>query len=311
MNFIDLHCDTALKLFSDKEAKLKENQFSVDIMKLKSGNAKAQFFALFLEKDQCGDLKNDCIDMYKRLVSELDENKSDIALVRNYDQYLKCQNENKLGAFITIEEGGAIAGDINNLQEFYDMGIRLITLTWNFENEIGYPHCKKEYADKGLKPFGIEVVKKMNDLGMIIDVSHLSDGGFFDVAKYSTKPFVASHSNSRAIRNHTRNLTDDMIKILSTAGGVMGINFCSGFVGKSKTTKIDDMVEHIKNIRKIGGIDCIALGSDFDGIENEVEIKDASEMGKLADALLKNNFSYDDVEKIFYKNAERIIREVL
>ncbi|GKU23863.1 dipeptidase [Clostridium folliculivorans] len=311
MNFIDLHCDTALKLFSDRDAKLRENQFSVDIMKLKAGNAKAQFFALFLEKDQCGDLKNDCIDMYKRLVSELDENKSDIALVRNYDQYLRCQNENKLGAFITIEEGGAIAGDINNLQEFYDMGIRLITLTWNFENEIGYPHCKKEYADKGLKPFGIEVVKKMNELGIIIDVSHLSDGGFFDVAKCSTKPFVASHSNSRAIRNHTRNLTDEMIKILSTAGGVMGINFCSGFVGKSKTTKIDDMVEHINHIRKIGGIDCIALGSDFDGIENEVEIKDASEMGKLADALVKNNFSYDDVEKIFYKNAERIIREVL
>lgn len=311
MNFIDLHCDTALKLLSDKDAKLRENQFSVDIMKLKAGNAKAQFFALFLEKDQCGDLKNDCIDMYKRLVSELDENKSDIALVRNYDQYLKCQNENKLGAFITIEEGGAIAGDINNLQEFYDMGIRLITLTWNFENEIGYPHCKKEYADKGLKPFGIEVVKKMNDLGMIIDVSHLSDGGFYDVAKYSTKPFVASHSNSRAIRNHTRNLTDEMIKVLSTAGGVMGINFCSGFVGKSKTTKIDDMVEHIKHIKQVGGIDCIALGSDFDGIENEVEIKDASEMGKLADALLKINFSYDDVEKIFYKNAERIIREVL
>ncbi|MBK1809299.1 dipeptidase [Clostridium sp. YIM B02505] len=311
MNFIDLHCDTALKLLGDKDAKLRENQFSVDIMKLKAGNAKAQFFALFLEKDQCGDIKNDCIDMYKRLVSELDENQSDIALVRNYDQYLKCQNENKLGAFITIEEGGAIAGDINNLKEFYDMGIRLITLTWNFENEIGYPHCKKEYSDKGLKPFGIEVIKKMNDLGMIIDVSHLSDGGFFDVAKYSTKPFVASHSNSRAIRNHTRNLTDEMIKILSSAGGVMGLNFCSGFVGKSKTTKIEDMVEHIKHIRKIGGIECIALGSDFDGIENEVEIKDASEMGKLAEALLKNNFSYDDVEKIFYKNAERIIREVL
>lgn len=311
MNFIDLHCDTALKLLSDKDAKLRENQFSVDIMKLKAGKAKAQFFALFLEKDQCGDLKNECIDMYKRLVSELDENQSDIVLVRNYDQYLTSQSENKLGAFITIEEGGAIAGDINNLQEFYDMGIRLITLTWNFENEIGYPHCKKEYADKGLKPFGIEVVKKMNDIGMIIDVSHLSDGGFFDVAKYSTKPFVASHSNSRAIRNHTRNLTDEMIKILSTAGGVMGINFCSGFVGKSKTTKIEDMVDHIKHIRQVGGIDCIALGSDFDGIENEVEIKDASEMGKLADSLQKNNFSYDDVEKIFYKNAERIIREVL
>ncbi|QAA31935.1 dipeptidase [Clostridium manihotivorum] len=311
MEFIDLHCDTAYKLVHDKTAGLRKNDFSVDIEKLKKGNARAQFFALFLEKDQCADLKNDCLDMYKRLKEEIEKNSSDIAIVRNYEEYSKTIKENKLGAFITIEEGGAIKGSLENLKEFYDLGVRLITLTWNFENEIGYPHCKKEFKERGLKPFGIEAVEMMNDLGIIVDVSHLSDGGFYDVVKYSKKPFVASHSNSRVVRNHSRNLTDEMIKLLSSAGGVMGLNFCSGFMGTTKVARIDDMVEHIKHIRQVGGIDCIALGSDFDGIENEVEIKDASEMGKLAEALLKNNFSHEEVEKIFFRNAERIIREVL
>jgi membrane dipeptidase len=191
------------------------------------------------------------------------------------------------------------------------LGVRLITLTWNFPNEIGFPNCQNEYMNKGLTEFGKEVVYEMNKLGMVIDVSHLSDGGFYDVANLSSKPFVASHSNSRSIRSHTRNLTDDMIRTLAEKGGVTGINFCAAFLGSSRDGRIDDMVEHIKHLRNIGGIDVIALGSDFDGIGNDVEIKDSSEMNKLAYELSKQGFNDDEIEKIFFKNALRVIKEVL
>lgn len=216
-----------------------------------------------------------------------------------------------MSALLAIEEGAVLEGNIENLEKFYDLGVRMITLTWNHENEIGYPHIKPENANKGLKSFGIEVVENMNDLGMIVDVSHLSDAGFYDVAKVSTKPFIATHSNSREMTKHSRNLTDEMIKILANAGGVTGINFCSAFIGETPMTMISDMVRHIKHMRNIGGIDVIALGSDFDGIESPVEIKNSSEMNKLAIQLEKEGFKVDEIEKIFYKNALRVIKDVM
>ena len=152
----------------------------------------------------------------------------------------------------------------------------------------------------------------MNNLGMIIDVSHLSDGGFYDVSKNSRKPFVASHSNARAISNHPRNLTDDMIRTLALSGGVMGINFEKHFLGHNNLSRIEDMLAHIQHIKNIGGIDCISLGTDFDGISNKgLEVKNIGEIEKLSMALSKNNFSEEEIEKIFYKNALRVIKEVL
>ncbi len=153
----------------------------------------------------------------------------------------------------------------------------------------------------------------MNTLGMIIDVSHLSDGGFYDVARYSKKPFVASHSNSRTICNHSRNLTDDMIRTLSEKGGLTGINFEKTFLlqGGSKSS-VKDMVKHINHIRNIGGIDVIGLGSDFDGIDpKNLEIRSMGEIDKLIIELQREGYHDSDIEKILYKNALRVIKEVL
>ncbi|MPQ42976.1 dipeptidase [Clostridium tarantellae] len=311
MDFIDFHCDTASLLLELKDKTLKKNDLKVDIEKLKEGNALAQFFALFIETEKDKSKYDKCDKMLNNFKKELMLNSSDIVLCRNYEDYLKAKNNNKIGAFITIEEGEAIEGDINKLRKFKSEGISLMTLTWNFENKIAYPNYEYKFKDAGLKEFGIEVVEEMNNLGMIIDTSHLSDGGFWDVIKYSKYPIVASHSNSRYVCNHSRNLTDAMVKALSNNGGVTGINFCSDFLGESEVSKISDMVKHIKHIKHIGGVDCIALGSDFDGIDNEVEIKDASKMEFLANALQKQRFTLDEIEKIFYKNIERVIREVL
>ncbi|MGL4797508.1 MAG: dipeptidase [Paraclostridium sp.] len=312
MKFIDLHCDTIDRLLEkENDNKLLKNNHTVDLNKLKQGNCLAQTFALYVDKSDHISPYNRCIKMANKFNEEISNNDTIIKLATNYDEIIKNENEGILTALLAIEEGAVLEGKIENLQRFYELGVRMMTLTWNHENEIGYPHNRPEFNEKGLKPFGIEVVHKMNELGMIVDVSHLSDAGFYDVARVSKSPFIATHSNARTVKNHTRNLNDDMIKVLANSGGVTGINFCNAFLGESKKSTIKDMVRHIKHLRNIGGIDVIALGSDFDGIDCDVEITDVSEMGKLALELEHDGFTTDEIEKIYYKNALRVIKDIL
>lgn len=311
MNIIDLHCDTILKIYNKKGSCLKSNNFHVDLEKLKKANSIAQFFAVFIEYDDNSKNYFDLfLDMLDKLYLEIEKNYDYINIAKNYNDLIENKENNKISAFLTLEEGGILDNKLYNLRTLYRLGIRLITLTWNFPNCIGYPNCKTEYQNKGLTEFGKEVILEMNRLGIIIDVSHLSDNGFYDVYKISKSPFIASHSNSRRIKNHHRNLTDDMIKIISNSGGIIGINFCPDFVDNGIST-IDGLVNHIKHIKNIGGIDVISLGTDFDGITGKLEINNIGEINKLFLALMKNGFSEDEIEKIAYLNAMRLIKDVL
>lgn len=315
MRYLDLHCDTASRMLYEEEG-LKSNKLSVDIEKMKKGEALGQVFAFFIELRKEKDPYLEFKEMYSNFIKEVDKNSSDIDIVRNINELKDSENKGKIGAFLSIEEGEVLKGDINKLVDVYEKGIRLITLTWNFENSLAFPNCNPKFMDKGLKENGFEVVSKMEELGMLADASHLSDKGFYDLINYCKKPFIVTHSNSRVITNHSRNLTDEMIKDLANKGGVMGLNFCSAFLRDNVTSidivpTIEDMMRHIKHIRNVGGADVLSLGSDFDGIANEVEIKDVSEMGKLRYALEKAGFSENEVEKIFYKNALRVFKETL
>ena len=165
--------------------------------------------------------------------------------------------------YINNKEGAVIDGVLSNLEYFYARGVRMICLNWNFINGIGHPNFtlsekpdfKTPNTEKGLTQFGIDVVKKMEKLGMIIDISHMSDKGFWDVYNNTTKPFIASHSNSRSVCNHVRNLTDDMIKALANRGGVMGLNFCTNFINEeAEVTYTNDIVKHALHIIEVGGI---------------------------------------------------------
>ncbi|QGU96308.1 membrane dipeptidase [Clostridium bovifaecis] len=309
MNLIDFHCDTILKIY-ENDSNLKSNSFSVDINKLERGNSLAQFFALFIDYRSTNNPLQKCLNMLDRFFIELDKNEASIALARNCDELILNKSHGKISAFLTIEEGGVLQGRLYNLRNFHRLGVKLITLTWNFPNEIGYPNKDYKYANKGLTPFGFNVIEEMNNLHMMIDVSHLSDKGFYDVAKYSKAPFLASHSNARAITNNPRNLTDDMIKILANKGGIIGLNFFGEFLGGNKFSKIEDMLTHIKHIINIGGIDVLSLGSDFDGINSILDIEDIGQIDKLAKVLKESNYSADSIEKIFYKNALRFIKDI-
>ena len=152
---------------------------------------------------------------------------------------------------------------------------------------------------------------------MIVDVSHLSDAGFYDVASHAKRPFVASHSGARAVCRHCRNLTDEMIRGIGEKGGVMGVNYFTEFLrdkekfGDPMKTSLDDMVAHIRRIIRVGGIDSVGLGSDFDGAAVSMEITNAGDMQLLAARLEKEGFSTEEIEKIFYKNVFRVYREIL
>ena len=259
------------------------------------------------------------------------KDKDKLAKVLKYEDIVENEANGKISSLLTLEEGGALEGSLENLQHIYKRGIRMITLNWNYPNGVGHPNVKinvdkngkiiekpdftKADKNNGLTPWGFELLEAMEYLGIIPDVSHLSDAGFYDVLKHSKKPFVASHSNARSICNHVRNMDDEMIKQLAHKGGVMGINFCADFISSEKNGyifgTISDTIEHIKYIRNIAGIDCIGLGSDYDGIPGNIEMKDCSYMPRLAHELLKNKFTYDEVEKIFSKNVLRLYKELL
>lgn len=308
MKFIDLHCDTASRIFYEK-LNLNHKKCKVNIENLKRGENLGQVFAFFIEKESIEDPYDEFIKLYNSFTQEISKNTGEIEIVRNTAELKNAEKSGKIGAFLSIEEGEVIKGDIQKLRTVYDMGIRIITITWNYQNSLGYPNAGYTYRNKGLTRKGVEVIEECETLGIIPDVSHLSDAGFYDLIRICKKPFIASHSNARAITDHPRNLDDNMIKLLAEKGGVMGINFCADFLGNESVSSIEEMICHIKHIRNIGGIDVLALGSDFDGIHNEVEIENASEFNKLYLALKQNNFKESEIEKLFYKNVLRVFEE--
>ncbi|MGC9313781.1 MAG: dipeptidase, partial [Sediminispirochaetaceae bacterium] len=260
---IDLHCDTILALHKNNEDKhLDKNSLHIDIEKLRQGGVDTQFFAVFVKLEEHPDPWAAFRLVSDRLFEELGRSPGEIAQVRSRAEMEDAARSGKISAFLTIEEGQVVAGDPRRLEEAYERGVRLVTLTWNYENSLGFPNFQWTHRENGLKPEGKEIVERMNDLGMLIDVSHLSDAGFNDVAELSKQPFIASHSNAREQCGHYRNLTDGMIRRIADSGGVVGLNFCPAFLNGTESASLEDMTRHMLHIRDVGGAEVTALGSD-------------------------------------------------
>ena len=276
MYIVDMHCDTLLSL--DENTHLRNNDLDIDLIKMKQSNYLLQNFAIFTNYDKVKDRVPYVLKNINKFYKELEVNKDLIKQVFSY----KDIEENKLmSAMLTLEEGDAINDDLDILELYYRLGVRMIALTWNFKNSIGSPNftpnpdryqmLRTLNTTDGLTPFGKEYVKKCNELGIIIDVSHLGDKGFEDVLELSTKPIVASHSNARAICDVARNLSDEMILKLHKNNGVMGMNFCEDFISNDSNGSVENIIKHIDHIKELGCIDNIGLGSDFDGIKKRKE----------------------------------------
>ena len=260
--------------------------------------------------------------LVKVFQEELAANSDLISQVTTGDEIRANEKAGRLSALMSIEEGGCCKGSLEHLKELYDAGARMMTLTWNHENELASPnHPDKAHYfefvptdDHGLKKRGVEFVEAMQDMGMLVDVSHLSDAGFYDVCRIVKGPFVASHSNARAVCGCGRNLTDDMIRKLAEHGGVTGINFCPEFLEpkeKDPRQSLSAIAAHARHIMNVGGRECLGIGTDFDGIEGLLDYGSADKLPLLAEGLEKEGFTQEEIESIFYKNVLRVYDEVL
>ena len=307
---IDLHCDTIMQLLDHPDSgDLYRNTWKIDIEKLQKAHSKVQDFALFINLGETNDPYGRYEEMRNLCTTQIHLYGEHIQHVLSYQDVESVYESGKIGALMSIEEGGVLGGDLDKLKQAYQDGVRLITLTWNYPNGLGEPHCGEQH--KKLTPKGIEFVEVMQDLGVIVDCSHLNDAGTEQLGDILDVPFVASHSNAREVTAHTRNLPDNLIKLIANKGGVIGLNFAQSFLGTSPVSRIDDIVKHGLYLINKGGEDVVALGTDFDGIKPDTEIKDASEMYRLYDAFKEAGLSVEQCEKLFWKNADRLLKEIL
>ena len=385
MKVVDLHCDTILEIWNSelkgdrlalRDTENSTHPLHIDLKKLKEGDYLLQNFALFVDlhmpsehgkpnhssiswktpgaaasKKEAADSWVDpwlqVTEMIRVFREEMAANADLIRQVFTWNDIVENQRNGLISALLTTEEGGILQGKLDRLDTLYQTGVRMMTITWNYDNELGHPNPLPhrhidEFLDSstdktantgeepfdwfftfkpsdgnGLTSFGKQAVARMEELHILPDVSHLSDAGFFDVADIVKGPFVASHSNARALCGCRRNLTDDMIRTIAAHGGVAGLNFCPSFVMEASRESLcysscEALCRHARHLMDVGGREVVALGTDFDGIAPEnLEIENASQIHKLADYMSCHGFSTEEIEGVFFKNALRVYREVL
>lgn len=312
MKYIDLHCDTVTACY-DKGLQLESCGLHTDFAKLENSDCAAQCFAIFTDGERLAERFENCLVFYRE---QTDKNNGRVTPVLNYSDLSNCINGNSLGAILTVENLGFIGDDLSRLDYLKSVGVRMASLVWNFENALAYPNLKfrdgmplfSEREGRGLTKLGAEAAEKLGALKIILDISHLSDGGAEQLLKGRKIPIVASHSNAQAVCGVCRNLSDGLIKKIADCGGVVGVNFCVDFIGGDGGREM--LLKHIRHIISVGGEGVIALGSDFDGIPENPDIKDCTAMPKLFDFLNMRGISAAVLEKLAYKNFARVFKEV-
>lgn len=316
---IDMHCDTIYKIRQEKqkgkELHLRDSEeLCINLSKMKKGKYLLQNFAMYIDLEEQENPYENAMELVRLFEQEMQQNADLIRQVRTYDEIKANQEQRILSALLTLEEGGMCMGEIEKLHEFYEHGARMMTLSWNYENELCYSAALADgKMGFGLKKRGFEFLEEMEQIGMIPDVSHLSDEGFWNLVSVCKKPFVASHSNARMLCSHPRNLTDEMIRRLGEQGGVAGLNYYPEFLGEKLAVEdcMDALVRHAVHMINKGGSACVGLGSDFDGFRGEGRPADAASQEDLIWAFHKAGLTESEIDGILYQNVMRVYREVL
>lgn len=306
-NIFDAHCDTAWELYKDcAKGNFRENILHFSLKETIEYNKYIQLFAFWARPEYD---KEEAVSFMNRFIDStlLKLEREQIDIIKNADDF---EFDMGFKAVLGIEGGRSIYNDIDNINRYYEKGIRCFTLSWNGETPLC---CGSDVCDdRGLTPLGREAVKRLNELNIVIDVSHLNIQGFYDVLSLTDRPVIASHSNSYSICPHKRNLSDEAFKLLVEKGGVAGINYYPVFLDESGRATIDDMIRHIDRFMELGGENSVGLGSDFDGIKVlPEEIQSASDNYKLLGRLAERGYSREQVDKISYGNFERVFKECL
>ncbi len=307
MRVFDGHCDTISHCYR-RGCALRENPGHLDLKRMAGYEGWAQFFAIFASKGHAAKPMWDIFqEEYQAFDRELRANPDKAVFCRTAEEAEAAWNEAKQAAFLSVEGAELLDCDLQKLEQAYRLGVRAVNLTWNYENALSGSNA--ESPEKGLTAQGRAFVRRMEELGMLADVSHLSDPGFWDVAGELRGPIFASHSNSRAVCPHKRNLTDEQFSAIIKSGGVAGLNLCDEFLGEDPD--MDTIVRHIEHWFALGGERNVSLGGDWDGISGTPKgISGIQDIGKLADRLLRLNYPEELVEGIFYRNLLEVVRKV-
>lgn len=306
MKIYDLHCDALLKLYEDKTLNFSNSSaLEVNAERMKNGDVSVQFFAIFIEPDTPSDQMFDAalkqVDLFHRKV--LDQH-PEFVKITDWQQ-LNELTQNEIGAVLTLEGADAFGNDLAKWRLLHDLGVMSLGVTWNQAN-----HCCDGIGEPrggGLTELGFDVVRFNNKHGILTDVSHISLGGFNDVLNTADYP-VATHSNAYKKCDHRRNLNDEQIKKLIEKDALIGIVFNPPFIGEDEeSASIDNLITHIDYICSLGGISCIAFGSDFDGIASHVSnLSHAGEYQNLIQ-ILSEHYTKEEVEGFAWKNAHRYL----
>lgn len=319
MKLFDLHCDTAGECLNRK-LPLYDGKQHINLCKGNELDKWCQLFAIWIPDELRGKAAEDYFEnVLLNFRTEILKNEANIKLCKGFEDLNEAEKARKCAAILTCE-GASPFAENDRIFLAKEYGVKLITLTWNGENEIGYG-CQSG-CDYGLKLLGKRLLKDMERLNIVADVSHLNRAGFFDAISSGAR-VVASHSNCKSVLERTRkdsedkffscrrNLDDEQIKLLIECDGLIGINFCCSFLGDEGDDGFEAVYRHMSHILDIGGEDVLAIGSDFDGCRINPELAGVDKMPFLAEYLKQKGFGADLVEKIFYENAYNFLKNIL
>jgi membrane dipeptidase len=321
---VDTHCDT-LKCMLPAFTRPRDSMWAdrsgvgmgqrsslghVDIPRLMEGGVTCQVFAISGERSRTPSHSlRTALEMIERFYRECGANAGAIVPVTTSGEILEAKRSGKVAAMLSIEGGDVLEGSVEVLRVYHMLGVRMVGLVHSIRNELADGVADRRTGG-GLSELGAQAVGELNRLGMIVDVSHLNDEGFWDVMELTKTPVIASHSNCRAVCDNPRNMTDDMIRALADNGGVMGMNFAPAFVNPVKAT-LGGVVDHIDHIVELVGPEHVGLGSDFDGIPSTPEgLEDVTRMPGITRELVKRGYGEEDVGKILGGNHMRLIETV-
>lgn len=304
----DAHCDVFWHLGKNPQDSLAKSSGHMDFDRVGGFAPYAQFFALFSDSSEAG------LPMWERFLLLLEQFKTElaryperIAHCRTAAQAEQAAKEGKIAGFLSVEGAEILECDPEKLDFVHEVGVRCINITWNNPNALS--GTNRYEPERGLSELGVRYVKRMRKLGILIDVSHLSDPGFWDIMEHAPGPVIATHSNARDVFFHTRNLTDRQITAIIEHQGVIGLNLAAHFTGEDPD--IDTVLAHLERMLELGGENTVALGGDWDGVSSFVKgFCDISDWRVLYEELLRRNYSEKLIGNLFYNNMMRIVREV-
>ena len=342
---IDLHCDTPM-LFRDGSYDLgvRNSRGEVDIPRMQEGGVTAVFFSVYTSPTRFSELESlrEALEIVETILAQADRFPGEVVMAASTDEIEAAKAAGRIAILLGIEGGHMIAGSLAVLRTLYRLGARYLTLTHN--RNTAWAGSSGDEGNNGLSEFGREVVAEMNRLGMMVDVSHVSDQTFRDALEASRAPIIASHSSVRAIASHKRNMTDEMIRATAERGGVVHINYYNVFLddayaqrsrewesanrdapgGRGSEARrsaklaaigrppLDTLLDHFEHVARVGGVEAVGLGSDFDGVEGELPegMEDISKVPAIAKGLAGRGFSAADVDKVLGENTLRVFRDV-